>query len=678
MRSVILHIILIAILGLLVYSNTFNVPFVLDDLHFISENPLITDLTYFSDSSALDEFPEDQYKGPLSKGVFQRRLLSFLTFAINFKLNGLDVTGFHAVDTALHILNALLLYLIVTITFRTPFMLSSSINERAPSVALFSALIFVSHPIQTQAVTYLSQRFVLLATFFVLLSLTAYVWSRLSSKTSLRYTLYALALISAAAAMKSKEIAFTLPVLIALYEILFFRGNLKQRALHLAPFFLTMLIIPINLLLTSGSIETAFKAGTQSRWDYLITQFRVMLTYIRLIVLPVDQNLDYDYPLFLSFFNPSVFLSFLFLLSLFGLGIYLLKRSRKGDVALRFSAFGIFWFFIALSVESSIIPITDVIFEHRVYLPSTGAFCALGTGAFLLLERLKEKAMRKVFIAFLVVIPLVFSAATYARNSVWKDGISLWEDVVRKSPNKTRGHYNLGTHYQDKELIDRAIEQYQITLDIDPEFAEAHDNLGMVFQLKGMSDKAEEHIRMAMRLRPDFKTSVVDRTIQYYKTVIEQDPDNVDAYNNLGYTYFSIGKIDEALKYYHGALRLNSNYSNAYFNIGEAYFSKGMIDKSIEYYRSFLYYRPDYADAHYNIGVAYNSKSLFDEAIKHFQNALNLNLDSADLHNNLGFAFREKGHWEEARREFETALRINSDHHKARWNLDQINKTRPH
>jgi hypothetical protein len=137
---------------------------------------------------------------------------------------------------------------------------------------------------------------------------------------------------------------------------------------------------PIVQNVDSISKETAHI----SRTDYLLTQFRVIVTYMRLLIFPVNQNFDYEYPVYHSFFDPQVAFSFIFLFMIFLGGIYLIYASRlaaaKGNRhGLRLAAFGIFWFFLALSVESSIIPITDVIVEHRLYLPSIGIIIAFVT-----------------------------------------------------------------------------------------------------------------------------------------------------------------------------------------------------------------------------------------------------------------------------------------------------------
>ncbi|MBI4822700.1 MAG: tetratricopeptide repeat protein, partial [Nitrospirae bacterium] len=303
--------------------------------------------------------------------------------------------------------------------------------------------------------------------------------------------LYLTSILSAILAMKTKENALTLPIVIALYEFLFFKGTLGKRILYLIPFLLTMLIIPISLIgidkpvgeIISG-IEPATRGyGGISRQDYLLTQFKVVVTYIRLLFLPINQNLVYDYPVYDSFLTPQVFLSFLFLLSIFVFAFYLLLRPKSYPV-LRFISFGVFWFFIALSVESSIIPIPMIINEYRVYLPSVGAFFAFMSGVFLLAERLKSKKAQTYVLSLLVLISIALSSVTYARNTVWKSSISLWEDVIKKSPHRADAHYNLGIVYHEKGLLDNAIEQYQIALRLRPDYAKAYYNIGVVYDKK--------------------------------------------------------------------------------------------------------------------------------------------------------------------------------------------------
>jgi protein O-mannosyl-transferase len=247
--------------------------------------------------------------------------------------------------------------------------------------------------------------------------------------------------------MKTKEIAFTLPATVLLYEFMFFKSPVRKRLLFLAFVALTLAIIPLTLLhadkpLSTSLSELSEKTRVQTdmpRWDYLVTQMRVIVTYLRLVFLPVGQNLDYDYPRYESLFTPPVFLSFLLLVAIVGAAFYLLYASRSRTprpssrtASYRLISFGIFWFFITLSVQSSIVPIVDVIFEHRVYLPTVGLFFAVITCVVTAAKRLK---MENVALLLLASSVLIFTGVTYARNMVWMSEISLWEDVVKKSPN---------------------------------------------------------------------------------------------------------------------------------------------------------------------------------------------------------------------------------------------------
>jgi hypothetical protein len=282
--------------------------------------------------------------------------------------------------------------------------------------------------------------------------------SRVRSKGSetgflsgLKLAFYVLSIIFAVLAMKTKEIALTLPIIIAVYEFMFFDGKLKRKILYLLPVFSTILIIPLTLLDMNkplgeliGDVSEATRHidTDMSRSDYLFTQFRVIATYIRLLFLPINQNLDYDYPTYHSFFDPNVILSCLFLLSILGIGVYLLYRSRSASYHSRLIAFGIFWFFITLSVESSIIPIVDVIFEHRVYLPSVGFILACVTGLGMMLERINSRVVARVIVAGIVMAVIMLGGMTYGRNQVWLNIMTLWEDVVMKSPQKSRPRNN--------------------------------------------------------------------------------------------------------------------------------------------------------------------------------------------------------------------------------------------
>ncbi|MBE0597428.1 MAG: tetratricopeptide repeat protein [Desulfuromonadales bacterium] len=378
--------------------------------------------------------------------------------------------------------------------------------------------------------------------------------------------------LAAVLAMFTKEIAFTLPLAVALFELTFFRGEWKRRLLFLLPLLATLPIIPLGVLFGGGEeasagVDEQLRAHSEiSRLHYLLTQFRVLITYLRLLIFPTGQNLDYDYPVFTTFFTLPVVLSFLALAAFFGLGVYLHLRARPSagvgpgndlsrDPSLRLISFGIFWFFLGLSVESSLIPIFDVIFEHRLYLPSIGFFVAVAALLFLAAQATGSIANGKIPLVAAALLVVAFSVATFQRNAVWQSNTRLWGDVVRKSPEKARPWYNLGTYLVDEGRLEEAIPALSRTLQIDPQKADAWHNLGRAHLVSGNYGAAVPSLREAVRLAPELENAVV----------------------NLAVALIHVGRPDEAVGYLEGVRRRLPNWPEARLNLGIAYLQAGNL-----------------------------------------------------------------------------------------------------
>lgn len=539
------HLVLIALLGLLAYANTLDVPFQWDDKYlYIVKNPVVKDFSYFVEPSRVESLGFYVYE------TFKNRYVGYLTFALDFKINGLDVRGYHIVNAAIHLLNACLVYCLIASILRTPF-LRGFLSNKSGAIALFTGLFFVSHPIHTQAVTYISQRFTSLSALFCLASLLAYIWSRLATKGAVRYAMYFISLALTGLAMKTKENTFILPLVILLYEFLFHQGKVRIRILSLIPFLLTMAIIPLTLAdigkplgeIISGTGQNP-SFGNFSTRAYLTTQFRVLITYMRLLLIPINQNLDYDYPVFRSFFNVQVLLSVATLIVLCCSLLYVFYRYRQIEPSSRLIFFGGLYFFVTISVESSVIALNDVIAEHRLYLPSFGAIVSLVTGAFLLCDMPSMRKAKTFIVSALVVMVLVFTYAAHARNVVWESEISLWEDVVKKSPRKARGYNNLGLAYYSTGQLESAIKCYKTALRHDPYDTRTYNNLGVAYYSEGLYARAIENYTIALRFKDDAET-----------------------HNNLGAAYGSAGMVKEAVKHFQLALKLKPDYAEARNNL---------------------------------------------------------------------------------------------------------------
>ncbi|MBI2340885.1 MAG: tetratricopeptide repeat protein [Deltaproteobacteria bacterium] len=630
-------LILLALVAVLIYSNTFSSPFHFDDRLNLVENPQIKNLANFRDFSGT-------------------RYVGFLSFALNYHFGGLNVFGYHLVNILIHITNGFLVYSLILLLFAAVQVSERRIDSvrakggyrgasgKAPdtSIALATALLFIAHPVQTQAITYIVQRFASLMTLFYLLALVCYLKWRFGG----RLFWYVASLTATVLAMKTKENSFTLPFMILAVEMVFFKPLTIKQWKTLIPFLLTLSIIPLSQGNALGEAERFARDTTAiSRVEYLFTQFRVIVTYLRLLVFPINQNLDYDYPIYHSLFDASVATSFIFIVSLLALAVNLFRGLNP---RLKLIAFGILWFFLTLSIESSIIPISDVIFEHRVYLPSIGLFTSVGAS----LHIGRKWISPKWGMAGIGIVVLLFSTAAYRRNAIWKDDMVLWRDVVAKAPKKARPNNNLAVAYKNKGMLEAAIRQSHIASDLDPNYADAHGNLGGVYDDQGRYDAA----------------------IQEYLLVLKLEPNNIKAYNNLGIAYKNLGRLNEAIEAYQMVLKLQPGSAMAHSNLGNVYADQGRYDAAVQEYNFALKLDRDFGDAHYNLANAYAIQGRLEVAIHEYRMALKFQPENADAHYNLGTVYMSKGNREAARKEFEETLKIKSDYAEARRALDELYK----
>jgi len=573
------HVLLIVAIGLFAYSDSFFVPFAFDDRWTIVTNPRIRELSrFFTDPAIFSAFP--------------RRFLGFLSLALNYRLGGLAVAGYHAVNLALHLATALLFYRFCRLLLDLRAAETSTATRLA---TLLPPLLFVAHPVQTQAVTYITQRFTLLAALLYLLSCTLYLsfHRRREEGGPLRRLApwYGGALLAGLCAMFAKEIAFTLPLAICLLECALFRGTLRQRLCRLGPFLALLPVIPLLTLLSGGhEQELAVLAGAPAvsslptREAYLSTQPAVLVTYLRLLLLPVDQTLDYDFPLYRSPLAPQV-LAGIGLAALFLAAAVLLFR-RSAPFA-RQAAVGICWFFLTLAVEA-IVPLADVINEHRLYLPSIGMALVAGASAGALAERFSPRPV----IAAAAAVLLLLTAATWQRNLTWGDELLLWSDATAKAPGKARPHYNLGVVLSRRGLLDAAENEFRQALAIDPRHARARYNLGVIRASRGEYAAARSDYEAALALDPALAeahnalgslraaSGDLAQAIASYREAIRLDPTLADARNNLGAALAATGRTDAAIIEIESAVRLNPENADYRRNLARAYDLLGLREKA--------------------------------------------------------------------------------------------------
>ena len=532
----------ILVIGFAVYFNSLESSFHFDDQAYIQGNPNIRTLTNLDVTF---------WANPT---VF----LTYLSFALNYQYAHFEVFGYHVFNTFIHIFSSYLVYWLLFLTLKIE--TNDKIKRYPHLIPFFSALLFLCHPLQTQAVTYIAQRATSLATLFYLLGLVLYIKARLSENV----WILTLAAIITAMAMFTKEIAFTLPITICVYDFIFLNYKKEPLPTRLAtffPFLLSLLIIPsirffyLALKGTPTFSNIALETTAIPKLHYLFTEFNVIRTYLRLLFLPINQNIDYDYPISTNLFELHTLLSLTLLISLLLIAIKALKHHKS-------IAFGIFWFFITLSVESSFIPIKDVIFEHRLYLPMVGFSLFASVGLFSILNNIKP------YIISLSFIICALSFLTTERNKIWKNEISLWGDSVQKNPTNPRALQNSANAYLQEvrpldalPYLENAIKYAKNRKMMDDATTVSLYNLGRVYVIIKKYTLAIQSLSEAVSRHPDF----------------------AQAWAFLGFAYQNTGDYKKAEDAYKRSEQINPNNPTLYEFLS-SYFKKIHNDQKAEVY----------------------------------------------------------------------------------------------
>jgi len=537
------------VFGLVAYSNSFAGSFQFDDRLHILRNEAFTDL---ADVSKIYHYGNV-------------RFLPYLTLAFNYTISKFDPISYHTFNFFIHYVAAIFLYFLFLEICKTPAMQGLQLDIPQRLGAFLAAGIFFLHPLQTESVTYIIQRSESMAGMFYLATLFFYLKARGAGARRDLYGYGLLAGVSALCAAFSKETAMTLPAMILVLEIFLFEISIKH-LLGKKLFWLMMIPAAVILsfklqpLIRTGFIHDPGPGLSFTRKQYLLTQFSVLLTYLQLFFWPANQNVDWDYPLATSLLSLQTLTSFLLLLLLVILAFFAYGR-------LRLVSLGIIAFFITLAPTSSIIPLRDVIFEHRMYLAV--AFLAMAcvqlcSHAF---ARIGERSARRqsmVLCALIIVMLPVLSGLTHARNRVWLNEVSLWKDAVKKSPNKARVHKNYGK--------------------------------GLLSVTYGSSEQAKREFETAIRLAPDWATPYHDLAVCYWREgdyqravtlgleAIQRQPKYKDALYLLGTSYKRLNQWDQARVYLERLITTSpgSRYVRAYLDLLEVYLELGLEDDAVD------------------------------------------------------------------------------------------------
>jgi tetratricopeptide (TPR) repeat protein len=360
--------------------------------------------------------------------------------------------------------------------------------------------------------------------------------------------------------------------------------------------------------------------------ERVLTEFRVVLRYISLLVFPHPSrlNLDYDFALSRGLLDPLATLFSILVIG--GLLVLALSCARK----YRIVSFAVLWFLGNLVIESSFIGL-EVIFEHRTYLPSM--FISV-IPVLLICRYTKQRVVG--YVAVFLAVAFVFSLWTYQRTGTWGNARLLWQDCVKKSPGKARPHVNLGVILYEEGRLDEAVLHFRRALEINANYAPAHNAYGAVLLKRGKLKEAVNHFSRAVGIDPDYRDA--RENLRGALERLGRPGDRAQRLNQEAIGLAAEGKLPAAAGKLAEALRLRPEFAEAHYNLGNIVASQGKQGEAIAHFSEAVRIRPDYAEAHNNLGISLAKQGKINQAIEHFSEALRLNPDFSEARKNLNRA----------------------------------------
>jgi tetratricopeptide (TPR) repeat protein len=602
------------------YAGTFTAPFLFDDAQLVN-------------GASVHTLSWATVRGT-TRPVVQ------LSLALNWTAGGGNPFGFHVVNFTIHVLAALALFGLVRRTLALP-RFPARWRDAAPELALAASLVFAVHPLQTESVSYVIQRAESLMGLLYLATLYAVVRGATAAATA-RAAWYAAAVVACALGMLTKPVMVTAPVIALLYDRVFLAGSWRRAwheraALH-GCLFATWLLLA--LLLGSGAHESASTAGFAMRdvglGEFVRSQPGVVLRYLRLVVWPYGLVLDYGWPIAETV--GAIVVPALVLAALLAAAFW----AVRGSLELRFLVIA---FLVILAPSSSVVPIRDLAFEHRMYLPMA-ALATLGVcGGWVLVSRarLTPAGERRHALAAAAMIVTALTLFTIVRNRDYASPIVMWSDVTTKRPENPRGWANLAQALMIEHRADEAIAAARRALALDPNFADAHVHLGHALGDKREWRAAEAQYAEAVRVNPrsaeaqnNWGALLADQkryaeAEPHYVEALRLLPDYAEAKNNLGVAVMQRGDYAQAAALFEEAIGMSPTYAEPFSNLGNLLMRQGRAADAVDRYVHALGLKPEYAEVHFNLALALSQLGRREEAAAHVRDALRLRPDLAPL-----------------------------------------------
>lgn len=625
-----LLVILMIVAAVVAYIPSFWGEFIFDDVYYIKENDALHSMSKV-----------------WSIMLQSNRPVVIASIGLNYAIGELNHTGYHAFNLLVHLSAGLMLFAIVAQTLRLP-RFADKYSRSAEWFAFAIALIWLVHPLQTQSVTYIIQRCESMMGLFYLL--TMYCLMR-GARADRSWPWYVAGVMSMWLGMGCKEVMATAVVVMPLYDRVFLASSWKEVWRRRWGFYLGFVPALAWMIYHMMHIPEGAGAGFGVKGItplvYLCSQPNVLLHYLRLALLPDKLCLDYGWKPVESWwqFVPAGLLITGLLVTC--LVAVFRHRSPIGFVGLAF--------FLILAPTSSLMPIADLAFEHRMYLPLACVISLLVFAAAHLVSRLSltDRGRVTAYATAVTLIVSVLIVRTFVRNRLYTVPLALWSNVLAQNPDNVRGHINYGHHMAKNGHWKEAIWHHRRALELAPDDVGAHDNLARMLAYQGDREGALEHFNRVRELRPQWGSP----------------------YYHIGQLQLGAGEIDKALANLHKANEIRSDHAHCHYHLGAAYSAKGDYKRAIKYLESARSAQTDAKKLRMTLVELGETLSLagnIQAAEDCFEEALNLYRRSADTYTRYGEHFARHNENKLAAVAYQKALECLPDYEPAKRKLAEL------
>ncbi len=523
-----IKVFIIAIIAVGIYANTLSNGFVYDDNALVLENRWITSLKYIPEIFFSSSWGFEEGYGT----TYSYRPMMHISYMAEYWLFGTDPRGWHLVNIILHALNSIMVFLIASLLLRNSDIFKID-DKESDYPALIAALLFATHPVNTESVNWIAAQLELSYTLFYLLSFYLYIVSyrKPVDQSARRKYLYPLSILSFFVALLYKEPALTLLIVLVVHDLTYRQGRKGLSMKRYLPFLVVEAFYMFLRLYSMGGV-LPYPLLRRESIPYLPNVCLIIIQYLKMLFIPVNLSVFHIYDPVESFFETKVIVA---LLAITGI-IYMVWRLYRirGDVLIytSFIFLPLLPSFFMLFIDTDIRSATPVA-ERYLYLPVAGFSMLLSLGISYLWQRLDNRRLATLLSIPVGIYIAGLATMTFKRNPVWRDDYTLWKRTVETSPENYYAHFALGEVYMERGERERAVKEFIRAEELNPRFTGSHHKLGLLYYSMGLKDKAEEEFREVVRIYPE----------------------SGDAHYNLGIIYIDTNRLEEAIRELNIALR---------------------------------------------------------------------------------------------------------------------------